>query len=222
MTIDNTQIKYYRNLARFLYLSKLETEQLTDLANDVLNEDISELKISRPHKISHKAVPSVMIKTPPGWVAGVDFPLSFSGSRKSPIKESAINILTKERMELSEWLLKNGQNLDFDKLHNKLKIEDISPKHIVTFDDYATITYNGKQFKQSEKQRVYLKEIHKRFIDSNNKIFEADAIFKYLEEEKNVDIYPHYIHQLFRKPQGLWNNLILPASKGFYSLDLDF
>jgi len=83
--IDKTQIKYYRNLARFLYLSKLESEQLTDLANDVLNEDISELKISRPDKVSHKAVPSVMIPTPPSWVAGVDFPLSFSGSRKSPI-----------------------------------------------------------------------------------------------------------------------------------------
>ena len=228
--MDKKQVTYYRKVARFLYLKQLIKEQMLDV-NDELMQDYDAglesgtikgesgtIKIVRPEKVSHKADPSLMIDTPPSWKAGIDFPVMFSGNRKSPLNQQAINILSDEQNKLSDEILKEyDKNLDFNILHNDLKYEDLPPKHLKPMDsDYRKVWYNGEVYSKTPQQAKFIKFVHIKYLKTDEKIFDSYDVFTAIGSNERK------LSNLFRKEQGLKDNLIKTYTKNTYILDLDF
>lgn len=223
---DLKTINFYRKLSRFLslkeFLNKNSVETMLRIRDDLekgiaqgkTNGESEKLRVLRPEKISHKAVPHFMIETPKQWKAGIDFPIMIGGDIKSDVNQQAIKHLQQEYNNLSKEIIKET-DFDFNKVHNELSREDLPQKHIVTTDDYKTIWYNGKEYKLSPNQQQFTRLVHGIYLETNELVIDTHSIFL------KIKLTPKYrVSRLF--DNGLFNNLYHSHSKFHIELDLEF
>ena len=167
-----SQREYYRKLQRFLHLKKLIDDKL-DLDIDRIGEDFE-----AGVKVGSKTGASGRLELVH------DYPIVLKGDSKSVVEKMAMTVLQDEQNEIEDYLLKTFPTLiDFDKLHNKIRYDDLPPKHIVTDNDYKQIWYNGQIIDLNPHQAKFLKIVHKRFLETDKQVFDSHSVFEEMKYE---------------------------------------
>ena len=202
MTKDS--VKFYRLLARFLYLKELMDKSFDKDMEDMVEVDRSEWRTSTDPNIPFKEKEPIPD----------DIPTPNTYKARTPIRQGERIQYSKEMEKLEIKLLEmyGSESMVSGKKLHQMEYSDLPKKHIQFINGYRRFIWNEMEFNLNELQADCLENIYNHFSLNESKYI----VGKQFCPDGKRDIVKAF------GDSNIIGNILVRSEQGVYEINLDF